>query len=287
VRQIRGVPWTAEEDEALRHAYATATIRWTVDTSAPVLASRTAGAVRQRAHKLGLRLRVRWTEREDRLLTFAWGTASISEIAKRMGRTVPGVAARAVGLGLHGDPDKETLSAAAERCGVSTGTMLSILSHQRVHMHRVPTAGMDGGRGRTRLYDREDVDEAFATWLRTETPVQAAARVGVEKKALRKWLREAGVLPPPSQAKRRVDKAEVDRVIAERMKLESIAFAAKRIGVAASTLGMWLAKHGVAKHSRQIALLPPSVFDDVAAKEMSKPSCRAPARRRVADRSAA
>jgi biotin operon repressor len=95
----RGMPWTAEEDAALRAVYGQALA---LDIGRRL--GRTAEAVRQRAMALGLSTpvaaRIRWTEEANALMRERYARGSSVELARALGTTAGAVTKQAQALGL-------------------------------------------------------------------------------------------------------------------------------------------------------------------------------------------
>jgi hypothetical protein len=195
-------PWTPEEDACLRAAYVDGGIKQAMRA----LPDRSEFSLYQRARRLGLSRRARWTPEDDRRLRFEWGDGvSLKTIGERLGRSPLTIYWRAQKLGLSlGVPDGfEYLTHAAVRTGYSTGQLRRILDAHGVRLHRV--LARDTGKRRSRrmhFVDPLDVDEAVAAWGKTETPEEAARRLGICADRLRERLAKIGIANAPGTKKR-------------------------------------------------------------------------------------
>jgi hypothetical protein len=204
-------PWTPEEDDCLRVAY----VDGGIALATPALPDRSVVALYKRARHLGLSRRRRWTPGDDLTLEALWGEGlRLSAVAKTLGRTPATVYWRAQKLGLPlGVPDGfEYLSAAAERTGFTTGQLVRIL---REHGFKVrATLSRTAAEPRSRRHHfvaPGDVDAAVKRWSSTETPEEAARRLGICADRLRARLAALGIANKPGTKERlRVTDAQVE-----------------------------------------------------------------------------
>lgn len=165
-----------------------------------------------------------------------------------LGRTEVTTYWRARHLGLQcGCPRGfETLSAAAERAGYTTGQLREIL---RAGGHKVRRTLSRPGASRTgRRYhyvDPLDVDDAVAAWVKRESVERIAERQGLTGDVVRKLLVEAGHAPPARKKCWRVESAVADRLIAEHRAMMPVAVHARRLGIWRTTLAKRLRAAGV------------------------------------------
>lgn len=203
-------PWTPEEDACLRDAYSTGGIA----NALRCVADRSEASLYHRARRLGLTRRRRWTRGDDLTLEVLWGEGlRLSAIAKHLNRTPATTYWRAQKIGLPlGCPDGfEYLSHAAARAGFDTGQLRTIL---RAHGFKV-RASLARPRGvesrRFHVVATEDVDRAVALHMATETPEEAARRLGISADRLRVRLARIGIANAPGTKKRlRVTEAQVE-----------------------------------------------------------------------------
>jgi Zn-dependent peptidase ImmA (M78 family) len=215
---------------------------------------RSASAIHQKALKLGLRIRAKWTSRDDRLLRNFWGDLTVRDIANRFGRTEVAVCFRAKRLGLKlGRPQGWAfLSSEAKRIGITSDTLRKLLVQSGARI--VPTwnipmkaRGRGLREGRPMLVDPYDVDLATEKYLDEETLNAAAIRRGTSAETLRKRLKAIGVVPPKSLQKYsfwRIPSADIDRALAEHAQTkashdalyENLKEAAARSGVSREAL---------------------------------------------------
>jgi hypothetical protein len=204
-------PWSTEEDDCLRAAYADGGIA----LACRALPGRSVTSLYKRARRLGLSRRRRWTPGDDLTLEALWGEGlRLSAVAKNLGRTPATVYWRAQKLGLPlGVPDGfEYLSHAAERTGFTTGQLARILREHgfKVRATLSRTAAEPRSR-RMHFVAPEDVDDAVKRWSGTETPEEAARRLGIDADRLRARLAALGIANKPGTKKRlRVTDAQVE-----------------------------------------------------------------------------
>ena len=194
--------WTAAEDDCLREAY----LQGGIDLARRALPGRSVVSLYHRARRLGLSRRRRWTRGDDLTLEALWGEGlRLTGIAKALGRTPATVYWRAQKLGLPlGVPDGfEYLSKAAERTGFTTGQLARLMraAGKKIRTALARTAALPASR-RMHFVWPEDVDAAVAAWARTETPQEAARRLGIDPDALRRRLARIGIENKPGTRKR-------------------------------------------------------------------------------------
>lgn len=251
---MTAAPWTPAEDVVLRERYVTDGAQACV-----VALGRSWAAVTQRARRLSIVRRRRWTPRDDLRLSALWGTTTIARVAAQMGRTPRTVYWRAqrLDLGLGCPEGMEYLTHAAERAGYATASLRIILRWAGVRIARAasrPDAAPRSRRLRGEwVVDPDDVDDAIARWHTTETLEGAARRRGVGSCVLVRLLGEAAargdarVPPKPARphAHWRVPSALVDDLLAVASRQQSVTAAARRVGVTRQTLAAWLRAAGV------------------------------------------
>lgn len=269
-------PWTAEELAVVR-------ARYLID-GASVLAAelgRTESAVWRCANRQGVLKNRRWTAEEDERLRMLWGERPLAELARIFARPEGGIYFRAGKLGIRrGAPQgKEFVTTAAERTGFDRATLRKILHWAGV---RITKPSRDSkGAWRFGYVDVYDVDRAVEAWLKTEPLNVSARRHGWCAETIRKWLAEAGELPPSRGRKchLRVDIAVVDRVVAEQMRRReqqlNVSDHARRIGVSASTLSRWLTAAGVERSQFKPWVVDTETVDHVVAERLGRKTCRA------------
>ena len=186
--------WTVAEDAILRTVYP----RDGIDGAKLALPARTESALFHRARRLGLQRRRRWTPSDDTHLRDLWSQGlRLSAIAKHLGRTKATTYWRAqkIGLPLGCPEDFEYLSAAAKRTGYCTSQLWRILGWAGVTVHAAVARPVKSRSGRRmHVVDPLDVDDAIASWLKTETANSAAKRLGISGDRLRARLRQVGVV---------------------------------------------------------------------------------------------
>jgi predicted DNA-binding protein (UPF0251 family) len=118
------------------------------------------------------------------------------------------------------------------------------------------------------------VDEAVSRWRELETPKQAADRTGYDHRTMRRILRAAissGEIPDTDPANGKhwlVPRVVVDALVAKRLRGESAAQAAERVGISYPTLHRWLRDAGI-HHGRGV-YLNPDVVDRVVEERKAK-----------------
>lgn len=203
-------PWTAVDDARLADVYGVGGIA----AAQAAFPERTVTSLYHRARRLGLSRRRRWTPGDDLTLEALWGEGlRLSAIAKHIGRTPTTTYWRAQKLGLPlGCPDGfEYLSHAAARTGFCTSQLWPIL---RAHGVKVRAAlARTAAQPRSRRFHfvaPEDVDRAVAAHLATETPEEAARRLGINGDRLRVRLARLGIANEPGTKKRlRITEAQL------------------------------------------------------------------------------
>lgn len=220
------------------------------------------------------RHRHHWSADDDARLRAQWELVPIATIAHGLGRTRTTTywRARLLKLQCGAPPGWEYLSAAAKRCGYTTGQLRRILRWARVRP-RLAQARTAGTRRAHHVLEEGDADDAVERWLATETPQAAARRHGMAGCTLVRWLMEAGVdlgrVRPARQrasrtrAHRRVATETIDRIVSERKRLmattENLSEASRRVSVGRNTLRKWLRKAMVSWDGRYARLDPADV----------------------------
>jgi transposase-like protein len=270
--------WTKAEDGVLLARY--------VSDGAAACArelGRDVKALCKRARRLGLVRKARWSTRDDAILQENWGDMDLRSIAKVLGRTELTTYWRAGHLGLaRGCPQGfEYLTAAAERTGYSTDQLRRVLKWAAVPLRRTMSRPDVHAPRTFHCVVPFDVDEALASWHKTEPIDVAARRHGLDGATLKRWLRDArdaGTQMPPEPRKARVHwripSTTIDQVIAERHASETVRHAALRLGVDPMTLTGWLRSAGASKPPGWVWRLPRNVIDQVVADRVAR-GCRA------------
>jgi hypothetical protein len=242
--------WTPEEKTLVRERYV---IVGPVALAAEL--GRTQVAVQNQAKRLGTLRRRRWTAADDDDLRDLWGTLSLDKIAKRIGRTVATTYWRAdkLGLGRGATQGHEYLTDAAKRTGFDTVTLRRVLKWHGVKL-LVTMSRPTGARRHYHAVDPFDVDEAVKAWLECEDIATAARSRGLPGETLAWWIEKAqahGALKAPERpggkCRWRVPSSEIDAALEWRAAHESIAKAAKRVGMKAWKLRALLIAAGTAK----------------------------------------
>ena len=210
--------WTPEEDAALREAY-TGPGR-AIDRALAALPGRSATAIYQRTHQLGLARTPRWTKADEEVLRELWYEhTALATIARRLKRSKLGVIhhARQIGLELGCPKGWEYIGNAAERTGFHPGMLMKILRAAGVTPRRAISQPTRTSKG---LYTHkivmpEDVDDAVALWMSTEPLHAAARRLGMTGPALERRLAAVGVVKPPELGRRhwRVKAEDLERAL--------------------------------------------------------------------------
>jgi hypothetical protein len=202
--------WSAQDDAALRAAYAAGGIRGAM----AALPARTRSATINRARKLRLERRRVWTDAEDARLRKLWnGETPLGTIAAALKRTEHAVYCRARELGLQlGCPERwERMAAAAQRAGYSVKMLGKILRANNVRPLPTISPRSDGRPVREYIVWPQDVDDAVAAWLDAEPLTTAARREGVCPKTLARRLEAADVSKQVRRGKHwRVSAADVE-----------------------------------------------------------------------------
>ena len=138
----------------------------------------------------------RWTHAELQQLRWAWGEQDVGTIAKRVGRTKTACYDKARELGLTED-GMLSQQEAARRSGFDSRTLLTVFAFAGVKV-RKSRVGREEGPGRRWSIELETLERAVAVWNATAPVATHAAEHGVDHKALRRWLVDAGHKPPVS-----------------------------------------------------------------------------------------
>jgi hypothetical protein len=161
-----GPAWTPAEDDALRAAYSTGGL----PAARAAIPGRSAHAINNRAHRLGVLSSRRWTEDDDNRLRWLWGNCrSLVDLARQLKRTPSACHARAGLLGLRArcPQGAEPLTRAADRAGFSPPKLVKVLKWAGVPLQRsFARPGLSRGLRRQRFVDKYDVDVAVAQWVR-------------------------------------------------------------------------------------------------------------------------
>jgi hypothetical protein len=199
-------PWTPAEDDTVRALYE----KRGADACSRALPGRTRAAIMHRAARLGVKTHRRWTPVDDARLRQFWGCGfRVETVAKRLGRTPATTYWR--------------WTAAAERTGYATTQLWRICRWAGVEVHRAMSRpNKPRGKGRRHAFrhhfvDGFELDEAIERWHRTEVVESAARARGLIGGTLKRWLVEAGLTPPSSKRRWRVESETIDRVVTHRV----------------------------------------------------------------------
>lgn len=269
-------PWTPEERAVVGARY--------LAVGAAELGrqlARSESAVFHCARRQGLIKHRRWTAQEEDQLRMLWGERPIAELSRIFRRPESGIYYRAGKLGLRsGAPQgKEYFTAAAERTGYARATFRRILRWANVKVSR--PSRTRGGAYMFAYVDTYDADRAVEAWTKTEPLQVSARRHGWTAGTIRKWLAEAGKLPPSRGHKKhlRVEIAVVNEVVAAQTKLRegqfNVSDHAKRLGIGGNTLSRWLEEAGVERSQYKPWIVDTETVDRVAAEHLARKTCRA------------
>lgn len=269
--------WTDEEKETLRTHY----VEEGTEAVRKLLPHRTASAIRRQAATLGLFRCVKWTADDNRKLKWMWATVPIASVARSLGRTELAVyhQAQLLGLRFGRQPGYETIRDASKRLGFSADTLVRILHECGRHLKASFTTIARETTYKRLTVNTKDADEAVAHWLSTENVGVAARSRGVCDVSLRGWLIAAGYNPTGQGREWRLPSETIDKVIDERAKYiagkETVNAAAKRIGLAHSTLLLWLYQDGQRKPANYVKwwFVDPTIVDRIVEEKM-RARCR-------------
>ncbi len=268
--------WTPAEVETLREAYSRGGIR----AARKALPHRGDRSIYLRAQRLDLELRPLWTEDEVERLVAQWGLESMRSLVRWTGRRRASIylKAKTLGLPLGAPPGWEPLEVAARRAGYSPPTLRTILRFAcfRVYEGYTPR---QGGRWIVRI---EEVDQAVARYVRTETLQEAARRHGMCAEKLARIcrlakvkLRRVGTL---RKSHVRADTADFDRAVQKlaehHQATESVREAAARLGIDRNTVVRWIRLRGDDPRTGREDRLPRSYVDELAARYLERPGIR-------------
>lgn len=250
--------WTPAEDAVLR-------VRYEREGAAAMAQAlgRTLGSVHHRTRALGLYTHRRWTAKDDAQLEMLWGETSLAWLARKIGRTVFATYKRAQDIGLPlGLPDgDEYITTAISRTGYHGGPLRRILKWAGVDI-RLAMSRPCGARRHFHIVDADEVNDAIARWLKTETLQGAARRHGIDRNTLAGWLEASGLpLPPKPDGKRhwRIPSDTIDAAVAARARLVSIKQAADAAGMPRCTLRSRAVAAGVPRPPGKLWLVPREV----------------------------
>jgi len=215
---VTGTPWTAADKARLVQIYADGGI----EAAARAFPDRSRTAIYHVARRAGIVRKRRWTRRDDDRLRILWGSVSLPEICRTLGRTRSAIMFHAVHvLWLpSGCPDNlEYLSKSAERTGYGTVSLRRILRWAGVAI--LPAYTFRGDGHQRWLVEPHDVDDAIERWHLTETLEGAARRLGTSAETMQTWLARAGIVVKKTDRRRakshaRVLSADADRAWALR-----------------------------------------------------------------------
>lgn len=189
----------------------------------------------------------RWSAADLRRLRDLWGSHSLTEIARVLGRserTIYWYAGNKLGLDRGVPQGCEYLTAAAKRTGYSTAQIRVICRAEGVKLRATLSRPTESRTGRRFHYvDSFDLDEAVTAWLTRSTVHEIAIANGTTGDTLRTWLTAAG-FKPPRRGKWRISIADAEQVIREHRALETLREAALRNGVTRQTLAGWMRAAG-------------------------------------------
>jgi len=241
-----------------------------------LLPTRSFGAITGMAKELGVQT-AHWSDAEHATLRKFFGMESMSEIAKRIGRSANTCAREARRLGLtHKDMTQGyvTIAQACRVHGFSWSEMRRVLRYAGLNGIRLlsePDTASKAERGVRRYYPTLDVEEAVEGWRNTETPGEAAARLGATAMTLRKWLRDAGIGGDPNEGHKgrtrrewRIPRETLDRVVIERVRADTLVTAAQRHGIDPQVIAGLFEKAGI-KRELSVWLVSPEKVDAICA----------------------
>jgi len=138
----------------------------------------------------------RWTPKEERTLRTLWGDASQRTIMDALpGRTWRAIYHRAIDTGLPtGIPQGYvSITEAARRCGCSTRMVET--TAQQFEIAITDHGTTPGAKGAWRMVEWDRIRDAFTERLNLETPKDAAQRMGVWVRSLRRAVEAYGAVP--------------------------------------------------------------------------------------------
>lgn len=222
--------WTADEDAILRARY---------ETEGAAAMARALGrpltSIHHRTQRLKLYTHRKWTKADDNNLAMMWGELSLTWIARRLKRTRVATyyRARALGLGCGTPRGMEYVRNAADRAGFALDSLMLVLAWAGVTVRPAMSRPSDSRR-RFHIVDPQDVDDAVARWMASETMDAAGKRLGFDGATIARWVERSGRAPVPRPGARRhwrVPTEIIDQVVAARAKLETLSQSARRLGI--------------------------------------------------------
>jgi hypothetical protein len=161
----------------------------------------------------------RWTGAEDKILRSHWGAMSLARISVFTKRSEGAIywRARQLGLDLGVPRGMESFIDAARRVGMDVATLdhaIRWYTRSRggeVERRKTP-ALRKRQKGAHQALDPFDVDLVVEAWTKSETVRDAARRLELVDTTLRRWMMEAGHVPPPSGQHWRMMPEEFDAV---------------------------------------------------------------------------
>lgn len=218
------VTWTKEEDDVLRRAYRKIIGRTTQERVwqkiLEQLPRRSKASCLVRASKLRIANKARWSEAEDKIIRdwFADGSARGLKklLPRRSWEAIKGRAKR-LGVNVLRWQGYVSVTEAAARLNFSLSYFTNILKAMGVALRNRADAGGKRARYRHHVVEWEEAEDAVKRWLTLDTTRAAAARWGLKRDRVQRWVREArGYQEKPGVALR-LPAAEFDKIIKERL----------------------------------------------------------------------
>lgn len=192
----------------------------------------------------------RWTDADRALLRDLWQRNATREtLVARLGHPWISIAreARAERLPMLCE-GWVSLNEAARRSGYDRATLPALLARLGVRSRPHPRPFHTRARSSrgVRVVSWPALERALRAWgaQRPETQAQAAVRLGVSRPKLQRWAHAAGLSSGRQGVPVYHPRATWDALVA-RMGLETVAQAARRLGVSASTVREWMTRAGV------------------------------------------
>jgi hypothetical protein len=168
------------------------------------------------------REKYRWTQRERARLFMAWRDVPLAKLVREFGRSRGAIIVEARILGLEFGVPRGCVSIreACRRSGFHRRVLMEEFAAARVRLH--PIENVEPVKHPRFYVSEEDLDRVLAIRLAKETINAAALARDLTESQLRRWLRDAGVIPaavPRGESRRRylmVRTVDIDNVVAAR-----------------------------------------------------------------------
>jgi len=193
-----------------------------------------------------------WTQRDDDLLQWHYGSVPIDEICEQLSRSRAAITRRAHHLGLRANGcvrGYETLEAASRRTGYRVEQLKRIIRGSRIVSRRAEGYRERHGKKHWKLYRIEDIDACVESYHETETFYVACDRLGVHPRIMTRILASLGVVKPEGRKRQlwRVPSDMLDRAAEMHRGMTTPGEYAKEHGISRAAITRRMVEFGLVK----------------------------------------